>query len=268
MTTAREALEMAEEVAWDAAGEGDSCCTNTARRMCAAILALRSSVQEEPAARAVEGIAKVIRDLKWMRETERKGIMAMANSDDTMFESCVSRLEAIRASTPASSNARAVAEKCYYPEECKIYGRCIRPDDHDNPPPCASTLPQSAQNNAEVQQEVNSGKAEAAQKQHGVNQGHTASEPPYRRTEFTAPAAASAPFARNDTPASQREEECERLRGKLAELRSKNGKRPCDCSMCDCGNSGDTYSVGSWDGADWVLNELATISQPTTQEPK
>ena len=54
-------------------------------------------------------------------------------------------------------------------------------------------------NNVEAQQEVNSGKAEAAQKQHGVNRGHTASEPPYRRTEFTAPAAASAPFARNDS---------------------------------------------------------------------
>ena len=57
---------------------------------------------------------------------------------------------------------------------------------------------------------------------------------------------------------SERGEECERLRGKLAELRSKNGKRPCDCSMCDCGNSGDTYTVGSWDGTDWALNELAS----------
>ena len=48
-------------------------------------------------------------------------------------------------------------------------------------------------------------------------------------------------FARSlERSLSEREEECERLRGKLAELRSKNGKRPCDCSMCDCGNSGDT----------------------------
>ena len=66
-------------------------------------------------------------------------------------------------------------------------------------------------------------------------------------------------FARSlERSLSERGEECERLRGKLAELRSKNGKRPCDCSMCDCGNSGDTYTVGSWDGTDWALNELAS----------
>lgn len=44
---------------------------------------------------------------------------------------------------------------------------------------------------------------------------------------------------------------------KLEELRKTNGERSCDCTSCECGNSGNTYSVGSWDGADWVLNELA-----------
>jgi hypothetical protein len=42
----------------------------------------------------------------------------------------------------------------------------------------------------------------------------------------------------------------------IATLREKNGKRPCDCTSCDCGNSGDTYSAGSWDGSDWILNEI------------
>lgn len=42
----------------------------------------------------------------------------------------------------------------------------------------------------------------------------------------------------------------------LQELRGKNGKRPCDCTSCDCGNSGDTYSVGNWDGADWILSQI------------
>jgi hypothetical protein len=43
---------------------------------------------------------------------------------------------------------------------------------------------------------------------------------------------------------------------RLKELREKHGKRPCDCESCDCQNSGDTYSVGGWDGAEWVLKEL------------
>lgn len=46
------------------------------------------------------------------------------------------------------------------------------------------------------------------------------------------------------------------VRSIIAELREKNGKRSCDCTSCDCSNSGDTYSVGSWDGAEWVLAEL------------
>ena len=46
------------------------------------------------------------------------------------------------------------------------------------------------------------------------------------------------------------------LSGLLDELEAKNGKRICDCSSCDCGNSGNTYSVGSWDGADWILQEI------------
>ena len=57
----------------------------------------------------------------------------------------------------------------------------------------------------------------------------------------------------------------------LAELRAKNGKRPCDCQSCDCGNSGDTYSVGSWDGANWILGEVEAMlaaSPPAATEGK
>lgn len=46
------------------------------------------------------------------------------------------------------------------------------------------------------------------------------------------------------------------VQGVIETLRAKNGKRSCDCTSCDCANSGDTYSVGAWDGADWVLNEI------------
>lgn len=42
----------------------------------------------------------------------------------------------------------------------------------------------------------------------------------------------------------------------IADLRVKNGKRPCGCESCDCANVGDAENVGSWDGADWVLNEI------------
>lgn len=52
-----------------------------------------------------------------------------------------------------------------------------------------------------------------------------------------------------------------RVRKFLAEaekLRDTNGKRPCDCENCECNNSGDTYSVGNWDGANWVLSLLLT----------
>lgn len=45
----------------------------------------------------------------------------------------------------------------------------------------------------------------------------------------------------------------------LAALRERQGKRPCDCESCDCGNSGDTYSVGSWDGANWILGEVEAM---------
>ena len=43
---------------------------------------------------------------------------------------------------------------------------------------------------------------------------------------------------------------------RLRALRAKNGKRPCDCASCDCGNFDDRYTVGCWDGSDWVLNEI------------
>lgn len=46
----------------------------------------------------------------------------------------------------------------------------------------------------------------------------------------------------------------------LTKLRALNGKRPCDCTSCDCGNSGDAYSAGSWDGTDWALNALTTAA--------
>jgi hypothetical protein len=47
----------------------------------------------------------------------------------------------------------------------------------------------------------------------------------------------------------------------VAELRAKNGKRSCDCTSCDCGNYGDAQSVASWDGADWILNEIEKAIQ-------
>ena len=33
-------------------------------------------------------------------------------------------------------SARSAIERCAYPEECKKLGRCVRPGDHDSPPPC------------------------------------------------------------------------------------------------------------------------------------
>lgn len=50
--------------------------------------------------------------------------------------------------------------------------------------------------------------------------------------------------------------DAQRVDAAIENCRTKNGKRSCDCETCDCSNSGDTYSVGSWDGADWVLNEI------------
>lgn len=35
-----------------------------------------------------------------------------------------------------SEKAPIVPEVCKYPEECKHYGYCIRPGDHDHPAPC------------------------------------------------------------------------------------------------------------------------------------
>ena len=53
----------------------------------------------------------------------------------------------------------------------------------------------------------------------------------------------------------------------LDELAKKNGHRPCDCTSCECGNSGDTYSVGSWDGSQWVINELRkALNLPSESE--
>ncbi len=39
------------------------------------------------------GLRKVIEDLRMMRIEEAKGVMVMANSDDTMFEDCIRRLK-------------------------------------------------------------------------------------------------------------------------------------------------------------------------------
>ena len=58
------------------------------------------------------------------------------------------------------------------------------------------------------------------------------------------------------------------LREFIAGLRAKNGKRPCDCTSCDCGNSGDTYSVGSWDGTEWALKELESLVPSQAAQPQ
>jgi hypothetical protein len=66
---------------------------------------------------------------------------------------------------------------------------------------------------------------------------------------------------------AQRTEETP-LIAEAKKMREMNGKRPCDCASCDCGNSGDTYSAGHWDGADWVLNVLCPPqSMPTMEKP-
>lgn len=37
-------------------------------------------------------------------------------------------------------------------------------------------------------------------------------------------------------------------------------------SGCDCGNAGDTYGVGSWDGTDWALTEIEKALQALPSE--
>lgn len=57
------------------------------------------------------------------------------------------------------------------------------------------------------------------------------------------------------------------IEAKLKELSEKNGNRPCDCTSCDCGNAGNTMVVVSWDGAQWVLNEITAALSATEVKP-
>ena len=137
MTTAREALRYLTNVAeaFAADDEGLTLDANTWNKMRASILALRSSVQEEPAARAVA-------------------------INDALDTGLAVHLRKARAFLEGVSDQLEQAEYC------------------------ASTLPQSAQNNAEAQHEVGN-----TQPEHGA--------------AVSGPAAASAPFARNDTQRSE-----------------------------------------------------------------
>ncbi len=65
------------------------------------------------------------------------------------FETVLDALQVDRLSPHSQAESaqpeRGGADKCVYPEECKAYGHCIKPDDHDNPPPCNITPASQAQ---------------------------------------------------------------------------------------------------------------------------
>ena len=235
MTTAREALEMAAKAVRPVLPrqEHNSQWNDALQWAHDRILALRSSVQEEPAARAVELLREAQKrvsrkwrghqfDALWLEindylnastlpqsaqnDTRRSPVSLREWPCNTVPQECVSvDCERTGVCQWSSSEAKVEAAKkiaaLYFEIAEEIVGDTeVRRRFKER---FGDVISETAQNSAEAQQEVNSGKAEAAQKQHGVNQGHTASEPPYRRTEFTAPAAASAPFAQNDTATSE-----------------------------------------------------------------